>query len=59
MKNNRQKISQDEVQLAIQKFLKHGGLIVKLPDQAVRQRKTIGEDKYQIYEALSNLPTIG
>ncbi len=54
----KEKISQQEVNAAIQSFLQRGGLIEKLPDQNVEQRQKIGEEKYEVYEALSDLPIL-
>ncbi|MDH5752847.1 MAG: hypothetical protein OEZ59_10585 [Deltaproteobacteria bacterium] len=51
-------ISHQEINQAIKNFLTEGGLIKKLPDQEVKRQEVIGEDKYEIYEPLSNLPIV-
>ena len=47
-----------EVAAAIQKFLKDGGLIEKLPEQNVRRQDIIGDEKYEMYEKVSRLPIL-
>jgi hypothetical protein len=53
--SNQAKISQEEVSAALQRFLKKGGAIVKLPDQNYIQAHPVGEDKYEIYESITDL----
>lgn len=48
------KVTQAEVNAAIQRFVKQGGLIRKLPEQRSQSRQ-VGQ-KYEVYETLSNLP---
>ena len=54
-KNN---VSHQEVQAAIQRFVRKGGLIEKLPEQSAKRRDVIGEDKYEMYEMVSDLPIL-
>ena len=55
MKRNNQ-VSHQEVFAAIQKFVREGGLIKKLPEQSAKRRDIIGDDKYEMYETVSNIP---
>jgi len=48
-------VSHDDVQRALQRFLKDGGIIHHLPEQESRGHHMVGGDKYQDYEKLSNL----
>ena len=54
----RGKITQVEVSAALQKFIKKGGMIKRLPDQEYKPATPIGEEKYQIYEPISDLSKI-
>jgi len=45
-------ISQEEVQKALQKFQKEGGLINKLPDQ-IAPRSTMVGGRFSMYETVS------
>jgi len=49
-------VSHQEVFAAIQKFVREGGLIKKLPEQSAKRRDIIGDDKYEMYETVSNIP---
>ena len=51
----KKEISHQDVQAAINKFMKSGGMIDKLPEQGAHDRRMVGEDKYQIYETLTTL----
>ena len=51
-------VSHQEIHAALQKFVRDGGLIKKLPEQSAKRRDVLGEDKYEMYEAVSNLPII-
>ena len=57
MKRNVQ-VSHQEVSSAIQKFVREGGLIKKLPEQSAKRRDIIGEEKYEMYESVSKLPIV-
>lgn len=52
------KVTQDEISAALQRFIKDGGVIHHLPDQEYSEAKTVGDDKYQAYESLSNLSAL-
>ena len=41
-KNSKFKVSEDELNAAIQKFLKSGGIISKLPEQKAYAQKHVG-----------------
>lgn len=51
-------ITQNEVSAALQNFINKGGVIHHLPDQEYNTIPMIGEDKYQIYEAISELMAV-
>ena len=53
-----QAISQQDVSAALARFLNQGGIIRKLPDQNFRASGTVGGDKYQAFETLSDLPSL-
>ena len=54
----KQKITQTEVSAALQQFINQGGIISQLPDQEFRMAQMVGDDKYDIYEHLSDLSSI-
>ena len=45
-------ITEADIQKALKKFMDEGGLIQKLPDEVVPQRRQVG-DKWSAYEGLS------
>lgn len=51
-------ITQQEISAALARFLQQGGMIKKLPAQNFRTSGTIGGEKYQAYESLSDLPAV-
>lgn len=53
-----QAITQQDVSAALARFLKQGGIIKKLPAQRFQCAGTVGGDKYQAYESLTDLPVI-
>lgn len=55
---SKNKITQDEVSVAMYQFMKCGGHIQKLPDQNYCAAHPIGEDKYEAYESLSALDSL-
>ena len=57
MKRNTE-LSHQELYSAIQKFVREGGLIKKLPEQNAKRRDVIGEEKYEMYESVSKLPIV-
>ena len=52
-KPEKKTISQDEVQKALQRFQKEGGLITQLPDQIVPPRTRVG-GKFAAYESVTD-----
>ena len=48
-------VSHEDVQRAVQRFLKDGGIIVRLPEQQGAERPMVGGEKYQDFETLNNL----
>jgi len=57
MKGNkiRTLVSHEDIQRAVQRFLKDGGIIVHLPEQNGAERPMVGGEKYQDFETLNNL----
>jgi hypothetical protein len=53
-----QAITQEEVSLALTRFLKEGGMIRKLPAQNFRVSGMVGGEKYQAFETLNDLPNL-
>lgn len=51
-------ITKDEITAALQRFIKNGGVIHHLPDQEYRMAQTIGDEKYDAYESMSDLSKI-
>jgi hypothetical protein len=51
-------ITQEEISVALARFLKHGGVIEKLPAQEFHAVGTVGGEKYEAYESLADLPTL-
>ncbi len=49
------RISEEEIQKALQKFQKEGGLINKLPDEVIRRSPYVG-GKFAMYEAVIERP---
>ena len=54
MSKNRKGISRDEIQRALNKFKKGGGLITQLPDQVAPRRNQVG-GKWAAYETVSDV----
>jgi len=54
----KQEITQQEVSAALARFLKQGGMIKQLPAQRFQCVGTVGGEKYQAYESLTDLPVI-
>jgi hypothetical protein len=50
-----QKVSHQDVQKAVQQFLKNGGIIVRLPEQKPQPKPVVGGEKYQDYEPYTAL----
>ena len=48
-------VSHEDIQRAVQRFLKDGGIIVRLPEQQGTERQMVGGEKYQDFETLNNL----
>jgi hypothetical protein len=53
-----QEITQQDVSAALARFLKQGGIIRQLPAQRFQMVGTVGGEKYQAYESLTDLPVI-
>lgn len=51
-------ITQNEVSSALAQFLQKGGVIKKLPAQQFHVSETVGGDKYDAYESLTDLPAM-
>jgi hypothetical protein len=51
MKNNKPVITEAEIQQALQKFQKRGGLIKKLPDEVVPTHNMVGA-RWAVYETV-------
>jgi len=51
-------VTQEEVSAALARFIGKGGVIQKLPAQNFRASGTVGGDKYQAYETLSDVPVL-
>ena len=49
------RITHKEVQEALKRFVRHGGMIDKLPEQKSARSEFIGSEKYDTYESLSSL----
>lgn len=58
MRKSKQEISHAEVAVAMSRFLNKGGMIKQLPAQEFRAPGTVGGDKYEAFETLSDLPGI-
>ncbi len=56
--STKKKITQDEVSAAMYQFIKCGGHIQKLPDQNYCAAHPVGEDKYEVFETLSDLDSL-
>jgi len=54
-KKKTSEVSHEDVQKAVQKFLKDGGIIVQLPEQDSRAYQMVGGEKHQNFESLANL----
>ena len=54
-RKTKQAITQDEVSAALAQFLRHGGIIKKLPDQTYQATGRVGADKYEAFETLTDL----
>ena len=48
-------VSHEDVQRAVKRFLKDGGIIVHLPEQQGGDRPMVGGEKYQDFESINNL----
>jgi hypothetical protein len=53
MKNNKAVITESEIQQALEKFKKHGGLIKRLPDEVVPAHNLVGA-KWSMYETIQD-----
>lgn len=51
-------VSHSDVSAAIARFLKDGGMIKKLPEQKAMTSGTVGADKYEAFETLSDLSKV-
>lgn len=51
-------VSHADVSAAITRFLKGGGMIKKLPEQKAMTTGTVGADKYEAFETLSDLSKV-
>ena len=52
------RITQQEIAAALRQFIGRGGVIHHLPDQKYQIAKMIGDEKYQVYESISDLSKI-
>lgn len=50
-----QKVSHQDVQKAVQQFLRSGGIIVRLPEQKSELKPVVGGEKYEDYESYTAL----
>jgi hypothetical protein len=57
-RKSKQEITQQDVSAALATFLKHGGMIRQLPAQRFQSAGTVGGEKYQAYESITDLPVI-
>ena len=51
-------ITPQEIAVALRQFISRGGVIHHLPDQKYQIAKMIGDEKYQVYESISDLSKI-
>lgn len=51
----RNQVSHQQVNMAVRKFLRRGGIIVKLPEQKNQQEVMVGGEKHQNYESLTSI----
>lgn len=54
-RKKKQTITHEEVQEALKRFVRGGGMIDKLPDQKSSRSEFVGNEKYETYETLSSL----
>ena len=54
----KEKITHPEISSALQQFINEGGIINHLPDQEYQMAQMVGEDKYDVYEHLSDLSAL-
>ncbi len=54
-KSTAKSISRQEIEQAMQDFLKHGGKITTLPPEKVADKSTIGGDNLSAYESFHNV----
>ncbi len=55
---NRKSISEEEIQKALRKFLREGGLIKHLPDEVVPANTMVGS-KWGMYELVTDTTNVG
>ena len=51
-------VSHADVAAAMTRFLKRGGIIKHLPEQKALLAGTVGAEKYEVFESLSDLPVV-
>lgn len=55
MRKKPRRLTHEQVQEALKRFVRSGGMIAKLPDQKTARSEFIGQEKYDTYESLSSL----